>query len=86
MISGSRDNNMKIKILNIKAEYYIALIFITRNYNYIITNIKDFQLFIIIGKNFGFISIIFIKIKIEYNINYNIFFFLVNNAKKIFFK
>ena len=37
-----RDNNIEIKVLNIKAKYYIAFIFIIRNYNYIIINIKDF--------------------------------------------
>jgi len=42
VIFGLRDNNIKIRVLNIKAKYYIALIFITRNYNYIIINIKDF--------------------------------------------
>ena len=86
MISELRDNNIKVKILNTKVEYYIILISIARDYNYIIINIKDFQLFIIIKENFRFISVIFIKIKIKYNINYNIFFFLINNTKKIFFK
>ena len=86
VIFGLRDNNIEVKVLNIKAEYYIAFIFITRDYNYIIINVKDFQLFIITGENFGFASIVFIRIKIEYNINYNIFFFLVNNTKKILFK
>jgi len=37
-----RDNNIEIKVLNIKAEYYIALISITRNYDYIIINVKNF--------------------------------------------
>jgi len=86
VIFESRDNNIEIKVLNIRAEYYIALTFIIRDYDYIIINVKDFQLFIIIGENFRFINIVFIKIKIEYNINYDIFFFLVNNAKKILFK
>ena len=42
VISGLRDNNIEIKVLNIKAEYYIALIFIARDYGYTIINIKDF--------------------------------------------
>ena len=42
VIFGLRNNNIKIKILNIKVKYYITLIFIVRNYNYIIINIKDF--------------------------------------------
>ena len=86
VIFGPRDNNIKVKVLNIKTEYYIALTFIARDYNYIIINVKNFQLFITIEKNFGFISITFIRIKIEYNINCDISFFLINNTKKIFFK
>ena len=86
MISGLRDNNIKIKVLNIKTEYYIVFIFIARDYNYIIINVKNFQLFIITKENFRFINIVFIRIKIEYNINCDIFFFLINNTKKIFFK
>ena len=42
VISGLRNNNIKIRVLNIKVEYYIALIFITRDYNYIIINVKNF--------------------------------------------
>ena len=37
-----QNNNIKIKILNIKAKYYITLIFIVRNYDYIIINVKIF--------------------------------------------
>jgi len=37
-----RNNNIEIKVLNIKIEYYITLIFIIRDYDYIIVNIKDF--------------------------------------------
>jgi len=37
-----RNNNIKIKILNIKVKYYITFIFIARNYNYIIINVKNF--------------------------------------------
>ena len=37
-----RNNNIKIKVLNIKVKYYIALIFIVRNYDYIIINVKNF--------------------------------------------
>ena len=85
MIFGLRDNNIEIKVLNIKAKYYIILISIARDYNYIIINVKNFQLFIIIKENFRFISVIFIKIKIKYNINCDIF-FLINNIKKIFFR
>ena len=58
VIFGLRDNNIKIKVLNIKIKYYITFIFIIRNYDYIITNIKNFQLFIIIKENFKFINII----------------------------
>ena len=42
VISGPRDNNMEVRVLDIRAEYYIALTFITRDYNYIIINVKDF--------------------------------------------
>jgi len=42
VIFGLRDNNIKIKVLNIKIKYYITFIFIIRNYNYIIINVKNF--------------------------------------------
>ena len=42
MIFGLRNNNIEIKVLNIKIKYYITLIFIARNYDYIIINIKNF--------------------------------------------
>ena len=42
VISKLRDNNIEIKILNIKVEYYITFTFITRNYGYIIINVKIF--------------------------------------------
>jgi len=42
VISGLRDNNIKVRVLNIRAEYYIAFTFIIRDYNYIIINVKDF--------------------------------------------
>ena len=37
-----RDNNIEIKVLNTKIKYYIILIFITRDYDYIIINVKNF--------------------------------------------
>ena len=86
VIFGPRDNNIEVGVLNTKAKYYIALISIARDYDYTITNVKDFQLSTAIKENFRFTSVVFIKIKIEYNINYNILFFLINNAKKILFK
>jgi len=42
VIFGLRDNNMEIKILDIRAEYYIAFILVARDYDYIIINVKDF--------------------------------------------
>ena len=42
VIFKPRDNNIEIKVLNIRAKYYITFIFITRDYGYIIVNIKDF--------------------------------------------
>ena len=42
MISKPRDNSMKVGVLDIRAKYYIALTFITRDYSYTIINVKDF--------------------------------------------
>ena len=42
VISKPRDNNIKVRVLNIGAEYYITFILVTRDYDYVIINVKDF--------------------------------------------
>ena len=42
VISGPRDNNMEVEVLDIGAECYIAFTSVAQDYGYAIINVKDF--------------------------------------------
>jgi hypothetical protein len=69
-------------MLNIRAKYNILAIKIAKNLSCIIYSTNTFIIFIITSNQFGFASIVKVKINIIKGVNCKDIFFLINNSLK----